>query len=303
MKRQLVIESSGYLHVEHNQLIYERKDSGVSKVPLEDIGLILVESREAVISAYALDSLMQQNAVIISCGADHHPSGMMVPLFGNSLHASVVRYQADSPRPRKKRMWAQTVSAKLSNQAAVMEAWGKDSTALRVMAGKVRSGDPHNVEARGAAYYWKQYVPGNTKFVRDREGDAPNNLLNYGYAIIRAAMARAIVCSGLNPALGIHHSNKYNPFCLADDLMEPYRPFVDMVVRGLMVEGNDIPVLDKFSKSALLRILTMDSLIEGAHRPILHSMTETTSSVVRILMGTQDVVVYPSIPAGERDED
>jgi CRISPR-associated protein Cas1 len=203
------------------------------------------------------------------------------------------REQISSSIPLRKKLWQQTVVAKIENQAAHLEHRGKKSDKLKVLAKSVRSGDPQNYEGKAALYYWDEIWPNDLFFKRDREGEPPNNLLNYGYAILRAITARNLVGSGLLPTLGIHHRNKYNAFCLADDIMEPYRPYVDRVVMEIVDSKADFIKLNTDLKKQLLSIPAMEVVIEGERSPLMVGMTRTTASLSHCFQGTKRKIAYP----------
>ena len=233
IKKTLFFGNPAYLSVKNSQLVVKRTDSDtqqevVRTVPIEDIGVVVLEDRQITITNVALDALLQNNCAVITCDEKHMPAGMLLPLEGNTIQSERFANQIEASSPLKKQLWQQTVHAKIRNQASVLKRMsGVEVGCMLAWANDVKSGDSDNLEGRAAAYYWKNIFPSLPGFTRDREGEMPNNLLNYGYAIVRAVVARALVASGLLPTLGIHHHNRYNAYCLADDIMEPYRPYVD----------------------------------------------------------------------------
>ncbi len=265
-------------------------------MPIEDIGVVILESHQSTISTSALNALMENNCVVIGCDNKHTPNSVMYPISGNVLHTAVLKTQLKASAPLMKQLWQQTIKTKLLNQAAVLDSKEINTKPLRLWAKKVRSGDVGNLEGRGAAYYWKQYFgKGMSRhaLTRDPEGDGPNSALNYGYAILRAAMARAIVGSGLHPSIGLHHKNQYNPFCLADDLMEPYRPFVDLIVLQMCEEpcgersrtkGSEIE-LSTENKKELLSILAADTAVENERKPLMLALNVNNSFAGALLCG------------------
>ena len=202
--------------------------------PIEDIGIVVLDNKRITITQGLLEALLENNSAVITCDSRSMPVGLMLPLYGNSTQNERFRDQLNASQPLRKQLWQQTIKAKIDNQATVLSACcGKSVRLLERMSADVRSGDPDNLEAQAAAYYWKNIfadISGLETFTRNREGVHPNNLLNYGYAILRAVIARSLVSSGMLPTLGIHHHNRYNAYCLADDIMEPYRPYVDELV-------------------------------------------------------------------------
>ena len=220
---------------------------------------------------------------------------MLLPLDGNTIQSERFRAQIDATEPLKKQLWQQTVKAKIANQAAVLQQWDIPNNYLKTSAQTVKSGDPDNNEAKAAAYYWSNLFPAAWMFFRKREGPPPNNLLNYGYAILRATVARAIVGAGLLPTLGIFHRNRYNAFCLADDLMEPYRPYVDEIVYRMVNELGAVEELTKEHKTVLLKIPAMDVMIDGEKSPLMLATQRTAVSLVKCFAGEQRKLVYPEI--------
>lgn len=220
----------------------------------------------------------------------------MLPLEGNNLQSKNYRYQIDASLPLKKQLWQQTIQAKIGNQAAVLKLRGIPMENMLHWVKSVRSGDPDNYEGRAAAYYWKNVFPKKFEFFRGREGNPPNNLLNYGYAILRAIVARGLVSSGLLPTLGIHHHNQYNAYCLADDIMEPYRPFVDLIVLDIIDKGENFLELSSSIKSKLMRIASDDITIDNQTSPLMVGLQRTTTSLVKCYEGSLRKLWYPTIP-------
>ena len=220
----------------------------------------------------------------------------MLPLYGNTTQNERFRHQLDASLPLRKQLWQQTIQAKINNQAAVLSACtGVETKCMRAWASDVRSGDPDNLEARAAAYYWKSFFPDIPGFTRDREGMPPNHLLNYGYAILRAVVARGLVGSGLLPTLGIHHHNRYNAYCLADDIMEPYRPLVDRLVSQICQEyGADTP-LEKNIKAMLLTVPTIEVTIGEKRSPLMIAVSQTTASLYKCFAGELRRIAYPEL--------
>lgn len=224
------------------------------------------------------------------------PVGLLLPLCGNTTQNERFRTQLDVSLPLRKQLWQQTVKQKILNQEYVLKTnTDKETNCMRVWANDVRSGDPDNLEARAAAYYWKNLFKDYPDFVRDREGTPPNNLLNYGYAILRAVIARSLVGSGLLPTLGIHHHNRYNAYCLADDIMEPYRPYVDELVLDLIRQNEDISEINKRLKIQLLGIPMLDVVINGKRSPLMIAAQQTTASLYKCFAGEMRHVNFPEM--------
>jgi len=222
------------------------------------------------------------------------PTGLMLPLSGNTTQNERFREQIEASLPLRKQLWQQTVQQKIINQARALETCtGAEARCMHVWAKEVRSGDTENMEGRAAVYYWKNlfgYIPG---FTRDRNGISPNKLLNYGYAILRAVIARSLVASGLLPTLGIHHHNRYNAYCLADDIMEPYRPYVDRLVFDIVQKYGSGVELTREIKAILLSIPTLDVYIGGRQSPLMIAASQTTASLYKCFCGESRRIVYP----------
>lgn len=285
--------------VESNELLPEimKKQAEITK-PIEDIGVVVLDNRRITITQGLLEALLENNCAVITCDNHSLPVGLMLPLYGNSTQNERFRYQLDASQPLRKQLWQQTIKAKIENQAAVLSACsGIPIKNMKRWADDVRSGDPDNVEGHAAAYYWRYFfnnITGLENFTRNREGMAPNNLLNYGYAILRAVVARALVTSGLLPTLGIHHHNRYNAYCLADDIMEPYRPYVDELVFAIVKEqGVDNLQLTTTLKAQLLSIPTLDVVIGGKRSPLMVATTQTTASLYKCFSGELRRIAYP----------
>lgn len=242
IKRTLYFGNPAYLSLKLQQMVItspskevEAGKGEVRTIPVEDIGIVILDHKQITITQGLMELLIDNNCAIITCGSNHLPVGLMLPLYGNTVQNERFRNQIDASLPLKKQLWQQTIQYKIANQAAVLKfVTGEVHKNMSAWADCVRSGDVENMEARAAAYYWKNIFPDRPDFTRGREEAEPNNLLNYGYAILRAIVARALVASGLLPTLGIHHHNRYNAYCLADDIMEPYRPYVDKIVYDIV---------------------------------------------------------------------
>lgn len=298
LKQVLYFGSPLKLNMENRQLKIkqqnELKEEIVTTRPLEDIGCVIIDSPRITISGALLSSLIGEGIAIIVCDEKHHPSGLMLNLVGNSLQAERFHCQLEASVPLKKRLWQQTVTAKIQNQASVLFfKTGIRHLRMTRLSSQIKSGDPDNVEAKAAAYYWKHLWEENPEFHRDRYGAEPNSLLNYGYAILRAIVCRALVSSGMHPTLGIFHKNKYNPYCLADDIMEPYRPYVDLLVTEIMSSVQEASIDDKEIKRKLLSIPALDVIIDGKTRPLMVGISETTASLYRCFNGESRKIKYP----------
>lgn len=294
LKKTLLFSSAVYISTKYEQLIIQLKGSDqTQQVAIEDIGVLVMEHPEAMMSQGAVYKLLANNSAVIYCDKNHMPAGMLLPIDGNTLQQERFTAQISASIPLKKQLWQQTIIVKIKNQAILLDQSGKYSLPLHYKAKQVKSDDITNEEAQAARHYWSE-IFSPIRFTRERFGHNPNNLLNYGYAILRASVARALVGSGLLPTLGIHHHNKYNAFCLADDIMEPYRPFVDWLVLDLVLKdemGNY--ELDKEAKKKLLSVLTMDVEINGHRSPLMNALSQTTASLVRCFEGESKEIIYP----------
>ena len=292
-KAQLVIQIP---EVQANDtLTPEFKKMNERTIPIEDIGMVVLDNKRITITSGLIESLLENNCALITCDSRSMPTGLMLPLEGNTIQSERFRHQIDSSLPLKKQLWQQTVKQKIMNQENVLSMYGKTNTqCMKVWWGEVKSGDTENVEAKAAAYYWKYIFPDIPDFIRGRELDPPNNLLNYGYAILRAVIARSLVGSGLIPTLGIHHHNRYNAYCLADDIMEPYRPYVDELVIQIMAAVEDYTELTRDIKAMLLKIPVLDVEIEGKRYPLMVAAGITTASVAKCFSGESRQIKYPS---------
>jgi len=258
-------------------------------VPIEDIGVVLIENQMVTFTIPALNALSENNCAVVFCDGRHMPVSMLMNLDSNSVQAETYRFQMEASLPLKKNLWKQVVEAKIRNQANLLNELGKDGDALKPYYANVKSGDADNREGIAAKIYWNLLFEGS--FLRSREGEDPNAMLNYGYAILRAGMARAIMGSGLFPAFALFHKNRYNAFPLADDLMEPYRPYVDQIVYTLYSEGKY--ELNTITKQALLRVLFIDTRFKDMTRPLELGLTMTTSSLAKCLRGEQKQLLFP----------
>ena len=277
-----------YQHVKGYESLSERT------VPIEDLGMLILEHQQITLTHYLLDKLVEKNVALVSCNDKKHPTGMMLPLEGNTLQQERFDAQINATEPLKKQLWQQTVKAKIVNQAAVFEHWNIKNIYLLNTAKNVKSGDASNNEAKAAVYYWSNLFPDAWNFYRKRDGLPPNNLLNYGYAILRATVARSLVGSGLLPTFGIFHRNRYNAYCLADDIMEPYRPYVDFIVRKIIDETGTVENLTQEFKNKLLQIPTVDVLIDDEKSPLMIATQRTAASLAKCYLGQSKKILYPS---------
>lgn len=263
-------------------------------MPIEDIGVVVLENSQITITTGVLTKLVENKCVVIHCNQQHLPVSLLQPLSGHTLFTERLRYQLAASEPLKKNLWKQTVQAKIQNQATHLSIQGKNAKKLERWLKEVKSGDGENHEAYAAAYYF-QHIFNLGDFSRNQKGIPPNHWLNYGYAILRAIAARAITASGLLPAYGIWHRNKYNSYCLADDMMEPYRPFVDLIVNDMLNTFDLEEDLTTQHKAALLEIPAMDVVIEGKKSPLMVAMSRTTNSLFECFEGSSRKIMYPTM--------
>ena len=291
LKRTLFFSTPFCLSLKDNQMVINTKEMPNEKrtIPIEDIGFVVLEHQQTSITLPLLNALSDNNVAVIICGKDYMPNAMLMNLDSNKTQGESFRAQMEASEPLKKGLWKQVVEAKIRNQAALLNKLGKDGDKLKPYYSNVKSGDSDNREGIAAKVYWNELF--GEGFVRSREGEEPNNLLNYGYTLLRAAVARALMGSGLLPAFGIFHRNRYNAFPLADDIMEPYRPYVDEIVYHMYTNG--INKLDKDAKSQLLSILFADTVFNKVTRPLEVGLTMTTASLAKCYMGSAKKISYP----------
>lgn len=295
LKRSLFFSSPARLFLKEGQLVFRNDQSQDTRtVPVEDIGYVVLEHQQISISMPLLNALNDNNVAVVFCDAKHMPSAMLLNLDSHSVQSELFSAQINASEPLKKSLWKQTIEAKIRNQAALLMKYGKKSSDLLAFAKEVKSGDPTNREGAAARIYWKRLM--GDGFERDRYGLPPNHLLNYGYIVLRAAIARGLSGSGLLPTLGIHHHNKYNSFCLADDIMEPYRPFVDRQVYEIVQKGEEIEDITTQLKLSLINTLSADVVIDKMRRPLMVAVSSTTASLARCFSGQQRNILYPQLP-------
>lgn len=308
IKKTLYFGNPGYLSLRNKQLVVklpevvindsipeELKNQSQKTIPIEDIGVVILDNNRITITQGLIESLLDNNSALVTCDSSRMPVGLMLPLSGNKTQTERFRDQISASLPLKKQLWQQTIQAKIRNQAYVLS--NKNNSIIdnmKVWATDVKSGDPDNYEARAAVYYWANLFNEIEGFSRHREGIPPNNLLNYGYAILRAVVARSLVASGLLPTFGIHHRNKYNAYCLADDIMEPYRPFVDKMICGIVAENRNIGEITQDIKFKLLNIPVLDVVIDDQRSPLMVAVGQTSASLYKCYEGSLRRIKYPS---------
>lgn len=293
LKRTLFFSTPFCLSLRNDQLIMQTREAPdmQKSIPIEDIGVVVLEHPQTSVTLPLLNALSDNNAAVIFCGENRMPNAMLMNLDSNKTQGESYRAQVEASEPLKKGLWRQIVEAKIRNQAALLRKLGRDGDKLKPYYMNVKSGDADNREGIAARIYWSELF--GREFVRMREGSEPNNLLNYGYTILRAAVARSLMGSGLLPAFGIFHRNRYNAFPLADDVMEPYRPYLDELVYRLYAAGRS--QLTKEVKGELLRILFADTRFEKVRRPLDVGLTFTSASLAKCFAGTQKKIIYPQL--------
>lgn len=293
VKRTIHFSNPVHLSVSKKQLVVELKDDErtIKTLPIEDLGIIVLEHPHITLTSNVLEALMHEQVAVLTCNSQYLPSGLFLPLDGHSEQTERIRTQLSASVPLKKQLWQQTVRNKIMNQALVLQKLGGNHQRLVHLQNDVLSDDTTNCEGVAAAYYWGQIYGGN--FVRSRDPQTPNAQLNYGYAILRSVVARALTASGMFPSIGIHHRNKYNAFCLADDIMEPYRPFVDWQVLHLPGIHETEEGLTKEQKIELLKLPQLDIRIGDLTRPLFHAVSITTASLYKCFDNSARKIVYP----------
>lgn len=302
IKRTLYFGNPAYLKYKDEQLVISlpeasmlpEKDRTIT-IPIEDIGVLVIDHPQITLTHFLIGALLENNVAIITCDNRHMPSGLLLPLEGNTTQQERFTSQIGASEPLRKQLWQQTVRQKILNQARLLQQRGRKTENMKYWADQVKSGDTENHEGRAAAYYWSEIFDSELAFRRNPDGAAPNNLLNYGYAILRATVARSLVASGLLPTFGIHHRNRYNAYCLADDIMEPYRPFVDQLVLNIFSKEEIPEELTKEQKSKLLQIPVLDVIINNRRSPLMLATQQTSASLAKCFLGEQRKIEYPEL--------
>lgn len=293
--KSIYIGNPAYLNLKDEQMYIQDPASKEikGKIPIEDLGLLMLDNYQINLSHQLIQKLMDNNVVIISCDTHHLPHGIMLPLHGHTEHSHKIKAQLEASEPLKKQLWKQTVEYKIENQSQVLKILNKNFEPMLQYKREVKSGDTSNREGIAAQHYWKYLI--GFDFYRERYGELPNSFFNYGYAILRSIIARAIVEAGLLPVLGIFHKNKYNPYCLADDLMEPYRPIVDLTIMNWLNQNLDEKTLSKDFKATCLKMASADVYINEVTRPLLIAVKSTASSLYQCYTGEKRLIDYPLI--------
>ena len=292
IKRTLFFSHAVCLSVRHKQLvIFSKETQEETLVPIEDIGFVIVENERVSLTIPLINELTENNCALIFCNEKHMPFSMTMPLDCNEIQSQLFSAQINAKLPTKKKCWKQVVEYKIKNQGLLLKKYDLDFARLADFSKRVKSGDSTNMESQAAKFYWDNLFGKN--WCRNRFGEFPNNYLNYGYAILRAATARALAGSGLLPALGIHHHNKYNAYCLADDLMEPYRPFIDDEVIEYISINPDEKELGLEFKKKILKVLTRDVKMNNLTRPMMAALSMTSASLADALSNESEKLKLP----------
>ncbi len=289
-----ISQARTHLSIRYGQLVLKREGEQISSIPCEDVGVLLVDHRGITYTHSVFTELLKNGAAIVLCGENHHPSGMFLPIESNSVQTERYRNQIEAKEPVKKRLWQQIIRVKIRHQAKLVKEDEVTYRALKILAKKVRSGDPDNIEARVSKKFWNSFFE-DESFRRDINGPSPNNMLNYGYMVMRAAVARAICSAGLLPSLGLHHRNRYNAFCLADDVLEPFRGFVEARVKQLYEGGEGTEDLGQYVKARLLDVLYEEVNIAGFKGPLMVGLHRTAASLYRVFAGEQEKIELPKL--------
>ncbi len=297
-----ISQARTHLSIRYGQLVVKREGEQVSSIPCEDIGVLLVDHRGVTYTHSVFTELLEKGAAVVLCSSDHHPAGMLLPIESNSVQTERFRQQIEAKEPVKKRLWKQIIKAKIKHQAKLVGADSDVYKHLMALRQRVRSGDPDNIEAQASRKFWPVYLQDvvstsspRVRFRRDIDGAPPNNMLNYGYMVMRAAIARALCSAGLLPSLGIHHRNRYNAFCLADDMLEPFRGFVEAKVRDICRAEGVPDELGQEIKAKLLEVLYEPVTISGFSGPLMVGLHRTMASLQRVFAGEQQDLDLPKI--------
>lgn len=289
-----ISQARTHLAIRYGQLIIKRNGEQLSSIPCEDIGVLLVDHSGVTYTHTVFTELLAKGTAIVLCSGNHHPTGMLLPIESNSVQSERFRQQIEVKEPVKKRLWKQVIRAKIKHQAKLV---GSDSSVYRnliALRKRVRSGDPENIEAQASKKFWGVFIQ-DLEFRRNIKGAAPNNLLNYGYMVMRAAVARALCSAGLLPTLGIHHRNRYNAYCLADDMIEPFRGFVEGKVQKICDSYDDVSELDQTIKAELLEVLYDKVTIRGFTGPLMVGLHRTMASLQKCFAGEQKELDLPEL--------
>lgn len=291
LKKSVLIEQKSKVTCKNLQL-HIKTEKREASIPIEDIGFLVIDNPETYVSIPALNLLVENNTSVIICNTSHLPNGMFLNLNSHHIQQEMFKHQINASMPLKKQLWQQTIKRKIKNQGILLNRITNKKNTFEFLESKVLSGDSSNMEAVAASFYWKSFF--EQDFKRERFGAYPNNFLNYGYAILRAATARALSGSGLLNTLGIHHKSKYNAFALADDIMEPFRPIVDEAVYLIMQQDEEQSLTTPI-KSELLQILTRTVYFKKEKSPLMVALQKTASSLQQCYAGNRKKIKYPEL--------
>ena len=295
LKKTLLVTQPGYISTANHQLLFHNKETSEKVIiALEDIGIVIIENHQVTISAAIMSYFAMNGTTVLFCDNKHMPASITLNLNGNNRQTKIINSQLEAKKPLKKQLWKNIIEQKIKNQSLLLKKYNKNWKRVNDYSNTVLSDDTTNREGVAAQKYWSQIMP-TSQFKRDHEGSYPNNYLNYGYSILRAATARSLTSSGLLPIVGIHHKNQYNPFCLADDIMEPYRPFVDEMVISIIMRNSDEVELTKSIKAEICKVLTCDTQFKNYQRPMLMAIQETTSSLANSFLENSNSIRFPKI--------
>lgn len=296
IKRIIYCETPSYITIKNKQLTIKFKDLKISSttIPVEDIDMLLIDNNQITITSSVLKSLQDNKVALIICDDKHMPSGLMLPINGNSLQQERFNLQINMKQSYKNKLWKQIIFHKIKNQSHVLKVVHKSYIKLEYLSKEIKLGDSTNREAQASIYYWKNiFTDKITKFNRDKNGNYPNNLLNYGYMILRSMMSKNIVSSGLSPTIGLFHKNQFNTFCLADDLIEPFRPFVDKIVYDLINNDNVDEILTKEQRKKLIQIITLEVVSNNEITSLGLAMQNFVNSFVCFLKNEKKELEFP----------
>lgn len=294
-KRIIEIGTEGcYLSYRYQQLIIERDKQQIGSVPIEDLSAVIIDHPQTLITQYCLSELVQANVMVISSNQSHHPIGLFMPLDSNTLQTERFAAQVELQKPVKKALWKQLIQAKIRFQGRVLQDLTGNDAGLSVLVKKVRSGDPANIEAQAARRYWSRLFKGEG-FKRDRDAPDQNRFLNYGYAILRALVSRSLCAAGLHPSLGIHHHNRYNAYCLSDDVMEPYRPYVDLHVWQLIQACDANAELDQELRRQLLELISYKVTVNEEQLTLQGAIQKSAQSLAQVMLGERKTLMLPTV--------
>lgn len=294
MTKRIIEVSSArcYLKLRHKQLLIEREGEEQGSIPIEDISALIIDHPQTLLTQALLSALLSANVMVVSSDARHQPVGMFLPLDAHTTQTERFRAQINLTQPIRKNLWKQLVQCKVRGQASTLKDISGSDAGLLQLVRKVRSGDPDNIEAQAARRYWNRLFD-DSAFRRDRSADDQNRYLNYGYAVLRALASRALCAAGLHPSIGLHHKNRYNSYCLADDLMEPYRPLVDLNVWQITQQFGQNYVLDKKIRRRLIEIIKREVSVDGERFTFQGAVQKSAKSLARVMLGQEKRLSLP----------